>query len=63
VAAREAVLGDDLDQLEHQVLARLREREQREQAARRHSRHLEVQVLRELIRPLQRRPQVPWSTP
>lgn len=63
VATREAVLGEDLDHLEHQVLARLREREQVEQAARRQSRHLEVQVLRELIRPLQRRPQVPWSTP
>ena len=62
VATREAVLSDDLDQLEHRVLARLRERDQREQAARRNSRHLEVQVLRELIRQLQRHPQVPWST-
>jgi len=63
VAAREAVLSEDLDQLEHQVLARLREREQLEQAACRQSRHLEVQVLRELIRPLQRQPQAPWSMP
>jgi ATP synthase protein I len=38
------------------VLARLREREQAEQAARRHSRHLEVQVLRELIAPRREAP-------
>jgi ATP synthase protein I len=53
-------IDDDLDRLEHQVLARLREREQAEQAARRHSRHLEVQVLRELIAP-RREPLPPWA--
>lgn len=51
IATREAVLCDDLDQLEHQVLAQLRQRQDAEDTARRESRQLEVRALRELVRP------------
>lgn len=52
VATREAVRCDDLERLEHEVLAHLSERARREQDARREARQLELRALRELIRPL-----------
>ena len=52
VASREAVPGQGLEPLEQQVLERLRQRQQAEDEARRQSRHLEVQVLRQLVAPL-----------
>jgi F-type H+-transporting ATPase subunit epsilon len=55
IATREAMASDDLVQLEHQVLAQLRQREGVEAAQRRQSRQLEVSALRELVRPLKPR--------
>lgn len=52
VASREAVPGGSLEQLEQDVLARMRERQHAEDEARRQSRHLEVQLLRQLVSPL-----------
>lgn len=51
IATREAIPGDDLDQLENEVLAQLIQRQQSEDASRRQVRQLEVRTLRELIRP------------
>ena len=53
IAAREAVLGDDLERLEGEVLGSLEQRQQAEESARRAARQMEVRVLRELVRPLQ----------
>lgn len=52
VATREAVTGDDLQQLEGEVLTRLTLRQRTEDDARRESRQLEVRALRELVGPL-----------
>ena len=51
VATREAIPGDDLDQLENEVLAQLIERQQAEDDSRRQVKQLEVRALRELVRP------------
>lgn len=48
IASREAVLGDDPEQLESTVLERLRQRQQTEDDARRESHQIEVQLLRQL---------------
>jgi F-type H+-transporting ATPase subunit epsilon len=50
IATREAVLGDDLAQLERDVLARLTQRQQAEDEARRHAHELEIRALRQLVR-------------
>lgn len=50
IATREAVLGDDLAQLESDVLARLTQRQQTEDEARRHAHELEIRALRQLVR-------------
>lgn len=63
VASREAVLGDALEPLERQVLERLRERQRVEDEARRQSRHLEIQVLRQLVAPLKGSSHPPRSWP
>lgn len=62
VATREAIPGDDLDRLEHGVLAHLAERQATEDQARRQVRQLEVRALRELVRPFKSGslPQGPW---
>lgn len=52
IATREAVPGDDLARLEQELRTRLVRQEQREQAARREARQLELRALRELMRPL-----------
>lgn len=52
IATREAVPGEDLKQLEDEVLRRLAQRQHAEDEARRQSRQLEIQALRELVRPL-----------
>lgn len=51
IATREAIPGDDLDQLESEVLAQLIQRQQVEDDSRRQVRQLEVRTLRELVRP------------
>jgi F-type H+-transporting ATPase subunit epsilon len=51
IATREAIPGDDLDQLENEVLAQLIQRQQTEDDSRRQVRQLEVRTLRELVRP------------
>ncbi len=51
IATREAIPGDDLDQLENEVLAQLIQRQQAEDDSRRQVRQLEVRTLRELVRP------------
>ena len=56
IATREAVPGDDLESLEHVVLAQLARRQESEDRSRREQRQLEVLALRALVRPLQ--PQV-----
>lgn len=52
VAAREAMPGDDLETLEHEMLERMAERQRRDDEARRTVRQLELSALRELLRPL-----------
>jgi F-type H+-transporting ATPase subunit epsilon len=52
IATREAVAGDDLDRLEHEVLAQMATRQRSEDAARLEARQLELCALRELMRPL-----------
>lgn len=52
IAAREAMAGDDLEQLEHEVLAQMATRQRSEEAARLEARQLELCALRELMRPL-----------
>ena len=54
IATREAIPGDDLDQLENEVLAQLIERQQAEDTSRRQVKQLEVRTLRELVRPTSR---------
>jgi F-type H+-transporting ATPase subunit epsilon len=51
IATREAIPGDDLDQLENEVLAQLVQRQQAEDDSRRQVKQLEVRTLRELVRP------------
>jgi F-type H+-transporting ATPase subunit epsilon len=51
IGTREAIPGDDLDQLEHVVLAQLAQRQDAEDKVRRNVRQLEVRTLRELVRP------------
>ena len=51
VATREAIAGDDLDRLEHEVLTQLTQRQDAEDDTRRQVRQLEVRTLRELVRP------------
>jgi F-type H+-transporting ATPase subunit epsilon len=52
IATREAVAGDDLEQLEALVRGRLAERQQAEDTARREERQLAVRAMRELLRPM-----------
>lgn len=59
IATREAVLGDDLDQLEKHVLTELTRKQSAEDAARRQARQLEVRALSELVRTVKhKQPQV-----
>jgi F-type H+-transporting ATPase subunit epsilon len=51
IGTREAIAGDDLDQLEHVVLAQLTQHQDAEDDVRRQVRQLEVRTLRELVRP------------
>ncbi len=51
IATREAIPGDDLAQLENDVLAQLIQRQQAEDDSRRQVKQLEVRTLRELVRP------------
>ncbi len=53
IATREAILGDDLEQLESTVVARLREREEAERSAHSREQQLELQALRQIMRYLQ----------
>jgi F-type H+-transporting ATPase subunit epsilon len=55
VATREAVLGDDLVQLEREVMTRLAQRQQTEDEARRQAHELEIRALRQLVRPAESR--------
>lgn len=54
IATREAVPGDDLAQLERDVLTQMATRQREEDDARRDARRLELRALRELMRPLRR---------
>jgi F-type H+-transporting ATPase subunit epsilon len=51
IGTREAIPGDDLDRLEHEVLSQLTQRQDAEDEVRRQVRQLEVRTLRELVRP------------
>ena len=50
IATREAILSDDLEQLESTVLARFRAREEAERTAHSREQQLELQALREIMR-------------
>jgi len=50
IATREAIVGNDLAQLEQVVLARLREALEAERAARTESSRLQVQAVRQIMR-------------
>jgi F-type H+-transporting ATPase subunit epsilon len=52
IATREAVPGDDLQQLAAALHGRLAEHQQAEDEARREQRQLTVRAMRELLRPL-----------
>jgi F-type H+-transporting ATPase subunit epsilon len=56
IATREAVPGDDLERLEHEVRGRLAERQHAEDEARRQERQLALRAMRELLRSLRPRP-------
>ena len=62
IATREAIAGDDLNQLENEVLAQLIQHQQTEDDSRRQVKQLEVRTLRELVRPSTRGalPQGSW---
>lgn len=60
IATREAVLGDDLEQLQDQVLTQLSARSQAEDEARRSSRELEIRALRQLVRRTQAQARTAW---
>jgi F-type H+-transporting ATPase subunit epsilon len=62
IGTREAIPGDDLDRLEHEVLTQLTKRQEAEDDVRRQVRQLEVRALRELVRPAGTRglPQGHW---
>ena len=62
IATREAIAGDDLNQLENEVLAQLIQHQQTEDDSRRQVKQLEVRTLRELVRPSSRSalPQGSW---
>ena len=62
IATREAIAGDDLNQLENEVLAQLIQHQQTEDDSRRQVKQLEVRTLRELVRPTNRGalPQGSW---
>lgn len=53
VATREGHAGDDLDTLEHEVLARYRERDEGERAERTASAKLRMQAIRHMVEALQ----------
>jgi F-type H+-transporting ATPase subunit epsilon len=53
IATREAIVSDDLEQLESQVLAQFRAREEMERSAHTREQQLELQALREIMRYLQ----------
>ena len=57
IATREAIAGDDLDRLEHVVLAQFREAVEAERAARTESLRLQMQAIRQIVRYL--RPERP----
>lgn len=53
VATREGHVGDDLDTLEHEVLARYRERDEGERSERTASAKLRTQAIRHMVEALQ----------
>jgi F-type H+-transporting ATPase subunit epsilon len=53
IATREGHVGDDLDTLEHQVLARYREREDSERSGRTTSAKLRMRAIRHMVEALQ----------
>jgi F-type H+-transporting ATPase subunit epsilon len=57
IATREAIAGDDLARLEHEVLAQFHEAIEAEEAARTESLRLQMQAMRQIIRYL--RPERP----
>lgn len=52
IATREAVVGDDLQALEREVLAGMSRRQKVEDDTRRQTREMEIRVLSELVRPV-----------
>ena len=50
IATRQAVLGDDLDHLEHVVLAEFREAIEAERVARTESAQLQMKAIRQIVR-------------
>jgi len=50
VATREAIADDDLDRLEHVVLAQLRQRSETERTARTESLQLQMRAIRQIVR-------------
>lgn len=50
IATREAIPGDDLDSLEKDVLARFREDQDAERAARTHGLQLQMKAIRQIVR-------------
>jgi F-type H+-transporting ATPase subunit epsilon len=60
IATREALAGDDLDHLEHAVLAEFRNRVEAERAARTASLRLQMKAIRQIVRYL--RPEQPGAS-
>lgn len=60
IATREAVLSDDLDDLQNKVLMQLSARSQAEDQARRDSRELEIRALRQLVQRVDRHARSAW---
>ncbi len=50
VATREAIVGEDLDRLEQDVLAQFRQRAEAERAARTESLELQMKAIRQIVR-------------
>jgi F-type H+-transporting ATPase subunit epsilon len=59
IATREALVGDDLDHLEHLVLANFRDNAEAERTARTASLQLQMKVIRQIVRCL--RPERPGA--
>jgi F-type H+-transporting ATPase subunit epsilon len=58
VATRQAQLGDDLDELEHAVIARFRAEAEAERAERVAALRLHTQAIRQIVRALRGSPQL-----